>query len=82
MSKLIDQIGSLKYPDSPKENHGLGHWGGGDKRNSGDTYISVMVSGRSVGISVRPSTAVYDVVTGTAAAGQCKTLQEGAINDW
>lgn len=47
------------------------------------TYISVMVSGRFVGISVRPfprqSTMLLLQVH---AAGQCKTLQDGAINDW
>lgn len=54
-----------------------------DKRQFQSTYISVMVSGRFVGISVRPfprqSTMLLLQVQ---AAGQCSTLQEGTINDW
>lgn len=47
------------------------------------TYISVMVSGRLVGISVSPLPRQSTILLlQVQAAGQCNTLQEGAINDW
>ena len=60
----------------------IGEVAGGNEGIQG-TYISVIVSGRFVGISVRPFPRQSTILLlQVQAAGQCKTLQDGAINDW
>ena len=69
-------------PDFPTESQPPpGRWRG--RRKLQGTYISVIVSGRFVGISVRPFPRQSTILLlQVQAAGQCNTLQEGAINDW